>query len=106
MPKENEPTMYPPECVINLETGCELRCPAHPDPCEYVRIVDPMVGEVAYWDSAEWAEDPMGVMGAIIGAMSSESEDAEGEGNPTVDPKYTQWEHNPRTVLGSCKGSR
>jgi hypothetical protein len=65
----------PPECVIPLETGCELRSPAHPHPCEYVRIVDPVVGEVAYWDHEEWARDPQGVMGAIIGAMNSKDED-------------------------------
>jgi hypothetical protein len=57
------------ECVVELPTGCELRTPAHPEPCEYVRIVDPMAGEVAYWDCAEWQEDPQGVMGAIVGAM-------------------------------------
>ena len=61
--------------MVKLETGCELRSPAYPEPCGYVRIVDPMVGEVAYWDAAEWKEDPEGVMGAILGAMSSKSED-------------------------------
>lgn len=77
MPKENEPTMYPPECIINLETGNTLRCPTYPDPCEYVRIVDPFDNEVAYWDQHEWASDPMGVMGAIIGSINSVNEDEE-----------------------------
>ena len=63
------------ECVVELPTGCQLRAPADPDPCDYVRLVDPVVGEVAYWDSAEWAEDPKGVMGAIVGALVSESGD-------------------------------
>jgi len=63
------------ETKIPLETGAELRCPSYPEPCAYVRIVDPIVGEVAYWDSQEWAEDPEGVMGAILGAMNSRNED-------------------------------
>lgn len=63
---------YPPETVTPLETGSELRCPAYPHPCEYVRIVDPMVGEVAYWDQQEWADDPMGV----IGSMNSVDEES------------------------------
>lgn len=65
---------YPPEYVIPLETGNEIRCPAFPEPCYYVRLVDPMVGEVAYWDANEWAEDPEGVMGAILGSMAFNGE--------------------------------
>lgn len=63
---------YPDECVIPLESGMEIRCPAHPEPCYYVRVVDPIVGEIAYWDSAEWAESPMEVMGALLGSLASE----------------------------------
>jgi len=66
---------YSPEHIVRLETGCEIRCPAHPAPCSYVRIVDPVVGEVVYWDSAEWQEDPEGVMGAIMGAIAGPCED-------------------------------
>ena len=60
------------ECVVVLESGLELHCPAVPEPCSYVRVVDPMVGEVVYWDSAEWQEDPEGVMGALIGLLKNE----------------------------------
>jgi len=81
---------YPPECVVNLETGNTLRCPAYPKACVYVRIVDPFGNEVAYWHSDEWHEDPEGVMGAIIGSMNSVNEDAEGEVNPRVDPKESK----------------
>lgn len=39
------------------------------DGCQYVRVLDPHGGEVAYWDADEWAEDPAYVMGAICGSM-------------------------------------
>lgn len=59
------------ECVVQLPHGSTVRTPEHPADCEYVRIVGPNGNEVAYWDSAEWHEDPQGVMGAIMGAMAS-----------------------------------
>jgi hypothetical protein len=59
------------ECVVQLPNGHELRTPGHPAPCEYVRIVDASGNERVYWDSAEWQEDPEGVMGAIVGAMKA-----------------------------------
>ena len=31
------------EHVVTLDTGCELRTPSYPDPCTYVRVVDPML---------------------------------------------------------------
>jgi len=61
---------YPEEYCVMTESGNEIRCPAYPNPCEYVRIVDPVVGEVAYWDSAEWQEAPEEVMGAILGSLA------------------------------------
>jgi hypothetical protein len=74
--KSHPATVRPGEYAVELPTGCKLVCPAHPKPCEYVRIVDPMCGEVAYWDSEEWREAPQEVMGAIMGALSSGNEDA------------------------------
>jgi hypothetical protein len=71
--KAKQPT---PEHTVELETGNKVCCPAYPQPCTYVRIVDPMLGELAYWDSQEWQEDPQGVMGAIMVAISSVNEDA------------------------------
>jgi len=64
------------EHAVELPTGSKVCCPAYPQPCTYVRVVDPVLGEVAYWDSLEWREDPEGVMGAIMGAISSTNEDA------------------------------
>ncbi|KKK68893.1 hypothetical protein LCGC14_2939480, partial [marine sediment metagenome] len=44
--------------------------PKFPLPCDYVRIVlRHDLTEVAYWICDEWAEDPVEVMGAIIGAL-------------------------------------
>ena len=37
--------------------------------CSYLRILDEHGVELVMWDSAEWAEDPIGVMGAIMGAI-------------------------------------
>jgi len=44
----------------------------NPSGCDYVRIVDGRDGEeLVYWDSNEWREDPVGVMGAIMGAIKN-----------------------------------
>lgn len=72
------------ECVVKLPTGHELRTPAHPKPCVYVRIVDSVGNERVYWDSLEWQEDPEGVMGAIVGAMKGDDSD------PQWDVEYTR----------------
>lgn len=45
-----------------------------PDGCDYVRVLDSNGGEIAYWSSSEWEEEPEEVMGAICGAISSEWE--------------------------------
>lgn len=51
----------------------EVRVPAYPTECEYVRVVhnrgEGNVIEKAYWDSDEWQESPAEVMGAIMGAI-------------------------------------
>ena len=62
---------YGPECFIHLASGGAIVCPAHPDECDYVRIVDDLGNEIAYWCVDEWVESPeqgMEVMGAILGA--------------------------------------
>jgi hypothetical protein len=56
------------ESSVELANGRELRCPAFPKECDYVRVVQDGC-ELAYWDIDEWAESPAEVMGAIIGAM-------------------------------------
>ena len=44
--------------------------PKHPNPCDYVRIVNRHdLIEIAYWISDEWRDEPDEVMGAIIGSM-------------------------------------
>jgi hypothetical protein len=60
---------FGPETSICVR-GVELRCPAYPGGCSYVRLCDSR-GEFAYWDVAEWAESPEEVMGAIIGALKN-----------------------------------
>ena len=52
-----------------------IKVPSHPDGCSYIRILD-QGREVAYWDAEEWAEDPEGVMGAIMGALRSSALDS------------------------------
>lgn len=58
---------FGPETIIALANGRAMHCPAHPNACEYVRIVQDGK-EIAYWDQAEWRDDPAIVMGAIMGA--------------------------------------
>lgn len=59
---------YGDECVTqNVGSIRQIRTPAHPSECDYVRVVLDGL-EIAYWSSDEWADDPMTVMGAIFGA--------------------------------------
>lgn len=51
-------------------TDREIRFPAHPEECSYVRVLASGI-EVAYWINDEWAEDPSVVMGALMGAAST-----------------------------------
>lgn len=59
---------YGPEAII-LKIGTqEVRTPAYPSDCDYVRVVE-NGEEVAYWNMDEWRESPAEVMGAIMGAV-------------------------------------
>lgn len=51
-------------------TNREIRFPAHPEECTYVRVLAGGI-EVAYWVDGEWSEDPAVVMGALMGAASA-----------------------------------
>lgn len=66
----------PSESVIPLPNGREIRMPAYPAPCTYVRVTE-AGAEKGYWDEAEWSVDPAGVMGAIMGAAHG----------PTAEPR-------------------
>lgn len=67
---------YGEECVIALISGREIRCPASPEDCSYVRITAPGIIplELGYWSSDEWGEAPAEVMGAILGAAKGISQ--------------------------------
>lgn len=58
------------EFIITLEDK-QIRCPAYPNDCEYVRITDLEGEEVVYWHFNEWQEKPQEVMGAILGAIGN-----------------------------------
>lgn len=58
---------YGVETIVCLVNGRELRAPAYPEVCDYVRIVQGG-HELAYWDADELGDDPADVLGAIIGA--------------------------------------
>ncbi len=60
---------YGSECMVVAQTGFQLRYAADTKMCEYVRVCDPLGRELMYWDSAEWAQDPQLVMGAVLGAL-------------------------------------
>lgn len=67
VPSPREDDGYGEEFMLVVPSGT-LRSSSFPDECDYVRIVDHQGKEVAYWSCDEWAEDPMLVMGAILGA--------------------------------------
>lgn len=58
--------VYENEGVIVTHSGRELRFPAYPLPCDYLRIVE-YGFELAYWNSDEWRDAPDEVIGAIMG---------------------------------------
>lgn len=63
------------EVAIPLPQGYFFVFPSaevSPDGCNYVRIVADDGGEIAYWDSQEWEQEPIEVMGAICGSMLTE----------------------------------
>lgn len=77
--EETDEGGYGPESVLRVHTGFQLRTPAYPEPCSYLRVCDPIGRETAYWNSAEWQEDPEDVLGAVVGALV--------RGNPWKDSK-------------------
>lgn len=66
---------FGPECITLSDDGREIRCPAFPEPCEYVRIMDEDGNEAGYWTSDEWKESPEEVMGAILGCFHGQREE-------------------------------
>jgi hypothetical protein len=74
MGKLNEKLPIPESLVLrNEKTGYEVRVPAFPQTCSYVRIVryvNDRPVEECYWDQAEWQDDPsLDAFGAIMGAI-------------------------------------
>lgn len=54
------------ECSFPIgNTGVYFVFPINKD-CEYVRLVNRNGIEFAYWDSAEWAEEALAVMGEVM----------------------------------------
>jgi len=60
---------YGQEAELRAHTGFALRYDATTSTCDYVRTVDPLGREIAYWVADEWKEDPALVMGAILGSL-------------------------------------
>ena len=61
---------YGDETIVLLADGRQLRFPAYPESCSYIRVM--FEGrEITYWNSEEWKEDPEDVMGAIMGVLRS-----------------------------------
>lgn len=71
----------PETIVVQGRDGRQVRCPAHPAPCDYIRIVRPdpnpnvKPAELAYWHVDEWfsvdveLRESVETMGAIMGAI-------------------------------------
>ena len=61
------------EVFVDIANGEKLVFPSFDEEeygVSYVRFVDERGVELVYWADAEWKEDPKGVMGAIMGAIS------------------------------------
>lgn len=56
------------ECRIGLLGGGAIVCDAFPHEVSFVRVVNKEGREIGYWTIDELAEDPVEVMGAILGA--------------------------------------
>jgi hypothetical protein len=73
---------YDPKTEAYLEGpgGALLVFPTHetnPNGVDYLRVVSEygITGrEIGYWIQDEWAEDPIGAMGAIMGAACSDQD--------------------------------
>lgn len=81
MPYGISPTM---ESTIKLTSGCFLVFPsmsANSEGADYVRVVNPQGGEIAYWNWEEWEEAPIPVVGAILGC-------AQHPEHPRQQPKF------------------
>lgn len=64
---------YDDECVIQVSgSHRQIRTPAHPAECNYVRVVAGGL-EIAMWVDDEWRDDPAVVMGALIGAAAAKA---------------------------------
>jgi hypothetical protein len=57
------------ECVSETTAGLEVRCPAWPQPCTYVRVCQAGF-EIGYWLSDQWRDQPEEVAGAIFGTLA------------------------------------
>ncbi|PKO82376.1 MAG: hypothetical protein CVU19_01805 [Betaproteobacteria bacterium HGW-Betaproteobacteria-13] len=65
---DNLENNYGEESLLDvLGSQRQIRSPAHPEECNYVRVVVDGF-EVAYWCDDEWRDDPACVMGAFLGA--------------------------------------
>lgn len=68
---------YGDECVITTHSGRELRSPAFPAACDYLRVTQQGF-ELGYWSADEWAQDPE-VIGSIMGCLKGDAEAPEAE---------------------------
>jgi hypothetical protein len=64
------------ECVIPLPGSGSIRCDAFPHDVSYVRVVDARGHEIGHWTIDEVEEDPVDVLGAILGAAKQLTESA------------------------------
>lgn len=86
---------YGPEHRLRTETGFSLRYSLAPARCDYVRIVDPLDHEIAYYSAEEWQKDPDRVMLDILSGLARTPHRTQPE--VTASQIHTQLEH-PLTI--------
>jgi hypothetical protein len=62
---ETNGTSYGDECVIQMANGRNLRTPAYPAPCSYIRV-EHEGHELGYWTSQQWEADAEVVRSGIL----------------------------------------
>jgi hypothetical protein len=86
------------ECVSETTAGLEVRCPAWPQPCTYVRVCQAGF-EIGYWLSDQWRDQPEEVAGAIFGTLAQADDQQQQDLQRSLDNALDLEGGDPQAVL-------